>query len=64
VSLKEEAHLNTCFKHFVLFTWVSELQMNLDSLLDFFCCCWLYAVLSKYTGGYWFWCFKIYYKEI
>lgn len=23
VSLKEEAHLNTCFKHFVLFTWVS-----------------------------------------
>lgn len=25
VSLKEEAHLNTCFKHFVLFTWVSEL---------------------------------------
>lgn len=25
VSLKEEAHLNTCFKHFVLFTWVSGL---------------------------------------
>lgn len=25
VSLKEEAHLNTCFKHFVLFTWVSYL---------------------------------------
>ncbi|KAL5582297.1 hypothetical protein UlMin_014739 [Ulmus minor] len=22
VSLKEEAHLNTCFKHFVLFTWL------------------------------------------
>ncbi|KAJ0914055.1 putative MOB kinase activator family [Helianthus annuus] len=22
MSLKEEAHLNTCFKHFVLFTWV------------------------------------------
>ncbi|XP_019710181.1 MOB kinase activator-like 1A isoform X3 [Elaeis guineensis] len=21
VSLKEEAHLNTCFKHFTLFTW-------------------------------------------
>ncbi|XP_023771279.1 MOB kinase activator-like 1A isoform X2 [Lactuca sativa] len=21
MSLKEEAHLNTCFKHFVLFTW-------------------------------------------
>uniref|UniRef100_A0A2P2KHZ7 MOB kinase activator-like 1A n=1 Tax=Rhizophora mucronata TaxID=61149 RepID=A0A2P2KHZ7_RHIMU len=25
VSLKEEAHLNTCFKHFILFTWVSSL---------------------------------------
>lgn len=24
VALKEEAHLNTCFKHFVLFTWVSS----------------------------------------
>ncbi|KZV43525.1 MOB kinase activator-like 1, partial [Dorcoceras hygrometricum] len=23
VNLKEAAHLNTCFKHFVLFTWVS-----------------------------------------
>lgn len=23
VSLKEQAHLNTCFKHFILFTWVS-----------------------------------------
>lgn len=23
VSLKEEAHLNTCFKHFILFTCVS-----------------------------------------
>lgn len=23
VSLKEEAHLNTCFKHFILFTWVN-----------------------------------------
>ncbi|GMQ07439.1 hypothetical protein CsSME_00051621 [Camellia sinensis var. sinensis] len=22
VSLKKEAHLNTCFKHFVLFTWI------------------------------------------
>ncbi|KAG5596072.1 hypothetical protein H5410_037304 [Solanum commersonii] len=21
ISLKEEAHMNTCFKHFVLFTW-------------------------------------------
>jgi hypothetical protein len=27
VSLKEEAHLNTCFKHFILFTNVS---MNLE----------------------------------
>ncbi|XP_019199049.1 PREDICTED: MOB kinase activator-like 1A isoform X2 [Ipomoea nil] len=25
VSLKEEAHLNTCFKHFVLFTWEFQL---------------------------------------
>ncbi|CAH2041840.1 unnamed protein product, partial [Thlaspi arvense] len=24
VSLKEEAHLNTCFKHFVLFTWSDQ----------------------------------------
>ncbi|KAF6156715.1 hypothetical protein GIB67_003862 [Kingdonia uniflora] len=24
VGLGEEAHLNTCFKHFVLFTWVSS----------------------------------------
>lgn len=24
VTLKEEAHLNTCFKHFILFTWVSS----------------------------------------
>jgi len=24
VSLKEEAHLNTCFKHFILFTHVSS----------------------------------------
>jgi len=24
VSLKEEAHLNTCFKHFILFTYVSQ----------------------------------------
>lgn len=26
VSLKEEAHLNTCFKHFILFTCVSVLH--------------------------------------
>ncbi|XP_049404777.1 MOB kinase activator-like 1A [Solanum stenotomum] len=25
VALKEEAHLNTCFKHFVLFTWEFQL---------------------------------------
>lgn len=28
VSLKEEAHLNTCFKHFILFTCVSFLNFN------------------------------------
>lgn len=27
VSLKEEAHLNTCFKHFILFTCVSTLTI-------------------------------------
>lgn len=27
VSLKEEAHLNTCFKHFILFTCVSSLSI-------------------------------------
>lgn len=27
VSLKEEAHLNTCFKHFILFTYVSSLLL-------------------------------------
>ncbi|KAL6005869.1 MOB kinase activator 1A [Asimina triloba] len=26
VSLKEEAHLNTCFKHFILFTYFNELS--------------------------------------
>lgn len=29
ISLKEEAHMNTCFKHFVLFTWVSLYQVHL-----------------------------------
>ncbi|KAG8501135.1 hypothetical protein CXB51_003231 [Gossypium anomalum] len=28
VSLKEEAHLNTCFKHFILFTCVSLLLLD------------------------------------
>ncbi|KAE8735308.1 Alpha/beta-Hydrolases superfamily protein isoform 2 [Hibiscus syriacus] len=28
MSLKEEAHLNTCFKHFVLFTWEFRLIDN------------------------------------
>lgn len=28
VSLKEEAHLNTCFKHFILFTFVSQDSLN------------------------------------
>ncbi|OIV98362.1 hypothetical protein TanjilG_16689 [Lupinus angustifolius] len=30
VSLKEEAHLNTCFKHFVLFTWEFRLIDNAE----------------------------------
>ena len=25
LKLEEEAHLNTCFKHFILFTWVTPL---------------------------------------
>lgn len=33
VSLKEEAHLNTCFKHFILFTCVS-----LKTFFTLFCC--------------------------
>ena len=41
VSLKEEAHLNTCFKHFVLFTWVSgynykEMKFNDSFVSSFF----------------------------
>lgn len=32
VSLKEEAHLNTCFKHFTLFTWVCCLLILLYPL--------------------------------
>ncbi|XP_052115437.1 MOB kinase activator-like 1A isoform X2 [Arachis duranensis] len=44
VSLKEEAHLNTCFKHFVLFTWefrlidkaeLAPLQDLVDSIIQF-----------------------------
>uniref|UniRef100_A0A803M8L7 MOB kinase activator-like 1A n=2 Tax=Chenopodium quinoa TaxID=63459 RepID=A0A803M8L7_CHEQI len=43
VSLKEEAHLNTCFKHFVLFTWefrlidkgeLAPLQELVESILQ------------------------------
>lgn len=30
MSLKEEAHLNTCFKHFVLFTWEFLLIENTE----------------------------------
>ncbi|KAL5572032.1 hypothetical protein UlMin_021629 [Ulmus minor] len=37
VSLKEEAHLNTCFKHFVLFTWVQySTKWNAFHLCDAF----------------------------
>ena len=35
VSLKEEAHLNTCFKHFILFTYVSVL--NILQWFSFLC---------------------------
>lgn len=35
VSLKEEAHLNTCFKHFILFTCVSFLQTQFCSISGF-----------------------------
>uniref|UniRef100_A0ACD5WR96 Uncharacterized protein n=1 Tax=Avena sativa TaxID=4498 RepID=A0ACD5WR96_AVESA len=36
VSLKEEAHLNTCFKHFTLFTWEFKLidKAELAPLID------------------------------
>ncbi|XP_062091162.1 MOB kinase activator-like 1A isoform X2 [Humulus lupulus] len=36
LSLKEEAHLNTCFKHFVLFVWEFQLidKRQLDPLHD------------------------------
>ena len=33
VSLKEEAHLNTCFKHFILFTYVSVFSLFMDIIL-------------------------------
>ncbi|KAL7166666.1 hypothetical protein ACSBR2_037351 [Camellia fascicularis] len=35
-SLKEEAHLNTCFKHFILFTYVTMLQVLRLILCSFF----------------------------
>ncbi|KAF8768590.1 hypothetical protein HU200_007138 [Digitaria exilis] len=34
VNLKEEAHLNTCFKHFTLFTWSNLLFMQEFKLID------------------------------
>ncbi|CAL5321752.1 unnamed protein product [Camellia sinensis] len=54
VSLKEEAHLNTCFKHFVLFTWefqlidkgeLAPLYELVESILQFFFK--IYFVLGK-----------------
>lgn len=56
VNLKEEAHLNTCFKHFVLFTWVS-----------FFFFCWqqwaihFHSVASKSLFAYHFSSFFFFY---
>ncbi|CAL5321826.1 unnamed protein product [Camellia sinensis] len=52
--LKEEAHLNTCFKHFVLFTWefqlidkgeLAPLYELIESILQFFFK--IYFVLGK-----------------
>lgn len=37
VSLKEEAHLNTCFKHFILFTCVSLMIFLLVEFIVCFC---------------------------
>ncbi|CAL5439067.1 unnamed protein product [Camellia sinensis] len=33
VSLKEEAHLNTCFKHSVHFTWDIDIDTSIDGLI-------------------------------
>lgn len=37
INLKEEPHLNTCFKHFVLFTWVS--------FITYLCCLFFFFYL-------------------
>jgi MOB kinase activator 1 len=34
IKLEEEAHLNTCFKHFMLFTWVIPV-LHLEKLAFF-----------------------------
>ena len=47
VSLKEEAHLNTCFKHFILFTCVSLPYLN-DLMIFYYSFVWVlcYMVVS------------------
>lgn len=40
VSLKEEAHLNTCFKHFILFTCVSLPYLN-DWMIFYYSFVWV-----------------------
>ena len=40
VSLKEEAHLNTCFKHFILFTCVSLPYLN-DLMIFYYSFVWV-----------------------
>ena len=47
VSLKEEAHLNTCFKHFILFTCVSLPYLN-DWMIFYYSFVWVlcYMVVS------------------
>lgn len=51
VSLKEEAHLNTCFKHFILFTTVSLLCLQIvNSLPGLFTYHLIFALGSQKSG--------------
>jgi hypothetical protein len=51
VSLKEEAHLNTCFKHFVLFTWVRCYKdKKFINFFTFNCSNWKLCSTDTYTG--------------
>ncbi|KAF9680399.1 hypothetical protein SADUNF_Sadunf06G0117200 [Salix dunnii] len=52
VSLKEEAHLNTCFKHFVLFAWVSFFSLCLSSKIMSHSFCVPYDLASEITGEF------------